>query len=140
MSAERLRQIWSGFEQTTTRNLTGKGVDGVIVPNRADYAAHDQDFLPENFEGPAERAFATLRADLKAKEKIFRRKKRKYSDDVDLPDQETSAAFKSDEVFRGMYATAVRVERSDIDYQSFLSSDAGKATLKKHKKKRFGIF
>ncbi len=45
-----------------------------------------------------------------------------------------------DELIKGLMATAMRTERSDIDYERFLTSDAGKAALKKTRKKRFGIF
>jgi len=137
---ERLKQIWSGFEAVTTRNLTGKGVENILVPHRSDYADDDSHFLPDAYEGPAESAFDTLRADLAAKEKRFGRKKRKMDDEPRLEDQEASASFKGDDLFQGMYATSMRVERTDIDYETFLSSDAGKAALKKNRKKRFGIF
>ena len=135
--ADRLKAIWTGFEETTSRNLTGKGVDNIIVPHRSDFTNDDSQFLPETYEGPAKRAFDTLRADLAVKEKRFGKKK-------ETPDY-TEAAYAptrefSDDPFSGMYATMMRVERSELDYEQFLGSDAGKAALKKHKKKRFGFF
>ncbi len=134
--AERLKQIWSGFAEVTTRNLTGKGVEGIIVPHRADYAPDDSQFLPEAYEGPAARAFDTLRADLAAKNKKFGRRKQTEPS----PQSEAAATRAGDDLFQGMHATTMRIERSDLNYETFLTSDAGKAALKKHKKKRFGIF
>ncbi len=133
---ERLKEIWSGFAEVTTRNLTGKGVENILVPHRADYAPDDSEFLPEAYEGPAARAFETLRADLAAKNKKFGR--RKQADPS--PQSDAAAARAGDDLFQGMHATTMRIERTDLDYETFLSSDAGKAALKKHKKKRFGIF
>ncbi|VAW07754.1 hypothetical protein MNBD_ALPHA05-43 [hydrothermal vent metagenome] len=134
--AERLREIWSGFAEVTTRNLTGKGVEGIIVPHRADYAPDDSQFLPEAYEGPAARAFETLRADLAAKNKKFSRRKQAEPS----PQSEAAAQRAGDDLFQGMHATTMRIERTDLDYGTYLSSDVGKAALKKHKKKRFGIF
>jgi len=134
--AERLREIWAGFAEVTTRNLTGKGVEGIIVPHRTDYAPDDSQFLPETYEGPAARAFDTLRADLAAKQKKFGRRKQAEP----APQSEAAAMRAGDDLFQGMHATTMRIERTDLDYETFLSSDAGKAALKKHKKKRFGIF
>jgi hypothetical protein len=134
--AERLKEIWSGFADVTTRNLTGKGVEGIIVPHRADYAPDDSQFLPEAYEGPAARAFETLRADLAAKNKKFSRRKQAEPS----PQSEAAALRAGDDVFQGMHATTMRIERTDLDYETYLSSDVGKAALKKHKKKRFGIF
>ena len=45
--AERLKQIWAGFAETTSRHLTGKGVDNIIVPHRSDYTVDDSGFLPD---------------------------------------------------------------------------------------------
>ncbi len=136
---ERLKQIWSGFEAVTTRNLTGKGVENILVPHRSDYVEDDSQFLPEGFESPAESAFDTLRADLAAKRKKFARK-RKSDEERRFDAPETATPFNGDDLFQGMHATSMRVERTDLDYVSFLASDAGKAVLKKNKKKRFGIF
>ncbi|GJL95531.1 MAG: hypothetical protein DHS20C05_19360 [Hyphococcus sp.] len=143
--ADRLKDIWSGFEQTTSRNLSGKGVDNIIVPSRADYGADDSAFLPENYSGPAEAAFSALRADLEAKGKFFNRKKKSaQSTDAAQPHEDASSFherdFSGDELVRGLRSTAMRTSRCELDYESYLSSDAGKAAAKKHKKKRFGIF
>jgi len=142
---ERLKQIWSGFEATTTRALTGRGIDNIAVPHRVDFAAQDTQFLPEDFEAPSTAAFSALREELAHKEKKFGRKK-KFSEASFRAAEEGSDAmasrqFNGDELIKGLKATAMRTERSERDYQSFLASDEGKAAFKKHKKKkRFGLF
>lgn len=143
---ERLKQIWSGFQETTTRNLTGRGVDNISVPHRHDYAAQDVELLPENFEAPAQAAFSALRDELGRKEKKFGRKK-KQSDGASFdagdtaPDPMASERFDGGELIKGLKATAMRTERPERDYRAFLSSDEGRAAFRKHKKKkRFGLF
>lgn len=148
--ADRLKDIWGGFASQTERRLTGKGVDNIVVPHRADYEGADAQFLPENFESPAERAFTALRADLAAKEKKAARRKGKKSaaapDEAPrggshyAPEDIDEKKWGSDDLNRGLWSTAMRVERSDLDYGRYLSSDAGKKALKRTKKKRFGLF
>lgn len=142
--AERLKEIWSGFSSQTERKLTGKGVENIIVPHRADYGALDRQFLPENYESPAERAFAALRADLKTKEKKFSGKKRDKTALSPKPHGEETAldekAWGKDDLNVGLLSTAMRVERTDLDYERFLASDEGRKALKRTRKKRFGIF
>ncbi|MBL4619859.1 MAG: hypothetical protein JKX88_07165 [Marinicaulis sp.] len=142
---ERLRQIWSGFEATTTRSLTGGGIDNIAVPHRTDFAAKDTEFLPDEFEAPAHAAFTALREGLARKEKMFSRKKKSkgasFSAEEEGPGAMTTRRFDGDELIKGLKATAMRTERTERDYQSFLSSKEGKAMFKKHKKKkRFGLF
>lgn len=141
--SERLKEIWSGFSAQTERKLTGKGVDNIIVPHRADYDAIDRQFLPEGYESPAERAFAALRADIKAKEKKFGGKRKKQAG-AEAPRAAQPApdekAWGKDDLNVGLLSTAMRVERTELDYQRFLASDEGKKALKRTKKKRFGIF
>ena len=141
---DRLKQIWSGFSGTTERRLTGKGVDGIVVPHRADYDGSDAQFLPQDYEGPAERAFAALRADLVAKEKKASRRKNTTSPSYDAgpsqPERSDEKAWGQDDLNRGLWSTAMRVERSELDYSRFMSSSEGKKALKRTKKKRFGIF
>ncbi|MEZ5893497.1 MAG: hypothetical protein R3C58_10220 [Parvularculaceae bacterium] len=69
--SDRLKQIWSGFSQTTTRHLTGRGVENILVPHRSDYTAADESFLPADFNAPAQAAFAALKENLGKKEKMF---------------------------------------------------------------------
>ena len=41
----------------------------------------------------------------------------------------------------GLRATALRTERAEYDYGSFLATDEGKRSIKRYrKKKRFGLF
>ena len=135
---ERLKQIWSGFEEVTTRRLTGRGVDNIAVPHRTDYAAEDASFLTEEFTAPAEAAFSALREELGRKEKKFGRKKKSAREDAT---EAMSQSYNGDELLRGLRATALRTERPERDYQAFLSSAEGKAVYKKNKrKKRFGLF
>jgi hypothetical protein len=142
--SDRLKQIWTGFSGTTTRNLTGRGVDNILVPHRTDYSPVDAAHLPENFSTPASAAFSALRENLAKKEKMFAGKKKK---DVSLPSEAedfvaaTAFSASGDDLIRGLRATAMRVERPELDYEAFLESREGRAHYKKHKrKKRFGIF
>ena len=148
--SDRLKQIWSGFSGTTTRHLTGRGVENILVPNRADFTATDEELLPENFDAPSQAAFSALRENLAKKEKMFggRKKSTKSSAPIStLPSEAqdfvATTAFSSagDDLIRGLRATAMRVERPDIDYGAFMESAAGKAAFKKHKRKKFfGLF
>lgn len=142
--SERLKQIWSGFSDTTERSLTGRGVDNIAVPPRADYSAHDEDLLPEGYSTPAAAAFSALRESLSKKEKRFGRKKEASAAlPSEAEDFVAATAFSAagDDLIRGLRATAMRIERPEIDYSAFLESKEGKAHLKKFKrKKRFGLF
>ncbi len=145
--SDRLKQIWSGFSETTTRNLTGRGVDNILVPHRTDYSSVDAEFLPENFSTPAQSAFSALRENLAKKEKLFSGKKKNTKGDAALPSEAedfvaaTAFSAAGDDLIRGLRATAMRVERPELDYGAFLESREGRALYKKHKrKKRFGLF
>ncbi len=145
--SDRLKQIWTGFSSETTRRLTGRGVENILVPHRNDYAATDESFLPQNYDAPAQAAFASLRESLSRKEKMFGAKKAPQTS-VKLPTEAedftaaTAFSSSSDDLVRGLRATAMRLERPDIDYGVFFDSAEGQAQFKKHKKKkkRFGIF
>ncbi len=143
--SDRLKQIWSGFSETTSRHLTGRGVDNIMVPPRTDYSPKDAAFLPENFDAPAAAAFSALRENLSKKEKKFSGKKKLA--DAALPSEAedfvaaTAFSASGDDLIRGLRATAMRVERPEIDYGAFLESKEGKAHFKKHKRKKiFGLF
>jgi len=140
---ERLKHIWAGFEEATTRRLIGGGVENIFVPHRVDFKTQDKTLLPEDFDSPAAAAFTALRAALAEKEKKFGRKRPRgakgQAPDNDLPSM-TARKFNGDELIKGLQATAMRTERQETDYTTFAGSDAGKAVLKKYKKKRFGIF
>jgi len=140
--SERLKQIWSGFEGTTTRNLTGRGIENIPVPPRTDYTSMDKDLVPEDFSTPASAAFASLHESLKKKEKKFAGAQK----DAALPSEAdnfvdaTAFSAASDDLIRGLRATAMRVERPELDYGAFLSSREGKAHYKKHKRKKRFLF
>lgn len=139
--AERLKQIWAGFEDMTSRHLTGRGVENIVVPHRVDYAQQDEAFLPADFHGPAETAFEALRETLAAQEKRFGRQR---ASETPSPPEETllsAPAMNGDDLVKGLRATALRTERAEYDYSAFLNSDEGRRAVKKYKKKkRFGLF
>lgn len=138
---ERLKQIWAGFEETTSRRLTGRGVDNIAPPRRVDYRAEDEELLPQDFHGPAETAFAALRETLAAQEKKFSRKRAPES--LPQPDDMPGApaSFGDDDLIKGLRATALRTERAEYDYGAYLATDTGRRSLKRYKKKkRFGLF
>lgn len=144
--SDRLKQIWSGFSHVTTRQLTGRGVDNIYVPQRSDYSAADEAFLPKDFNAPAQAAFTALRENLGKKERIFAGRKRGEAT-ASLPSEAedfvaaTAFSASGDDLIRGLRATALRVERPEIDYAAFLASSEGKAHLKKHKRRKFfGLF
>jgi len=139
--AERLKQIWAGFEEATTRRLTGRGVDNIIVPHRTDWKAEDEGFLPENFDGPAQTAFDALHEKMAENQKKFGRKKQKKTAPAkSAPAGAAAPSFTGgEELVKGLRATAMRTERSALDYEAFLTSDEGKVALRK-RKKRFGLF
>lgn len=145
--SDRLKQIWSGFSETTTRQLTGRGVEDIPVPHRTDYSPVDADALPEDFSTPAAAAFSALRDNLAKKEKLFSPKKKNTAGDAALPSEAedfvaaTAFSAAGDDLIRGLRATALRVERPELDYNVFLSSKEGKEHFKKHKRKKFfGLF
>lgn len=142
---DRLKQIWAGFEGQTERRLTGKGVDNIIVPARADYTADMEAILPDGMQSPAERAFAALREDLAAKDRKFSKKadRRAQRGPAPMTPAQTppSAHYMGEDLMRGLRSTAMRVERAELDYGAYLNTEDGKKALKRaKKKKRFGIF
>ncbi|MEM9495781.1 MAG: hypothetical protein AAGA09_07235 [Pseudomonadota bacterium] len=142
--SERLKEIWSGFQETTSRRLTG-GVDKINVPSRIDWQAEDKAFLPEGFDSPAVSAFAQLNDDLKQKAKLFARKDKKKAKEEDAVDVTEAAPLEASfagehELLKGLRATAIRTERTEIDYGAFLDDGGANALESLKKKKRFGIF
>lgn len=138
--ADRLKQIWGGFEGATTRRLVGGGVDNIHVPERREREAADSQFLPENFSPPAEAAFAALKAQLARHEKQAKNGRRtasSYAPPAPLsPEAEDEGAPEAArDLIRGLKATEARVARSFSDYGQ---SPAG--AEKRGRKKLFGIF
>ena len=139
--ADRLKQIWGGFQETTTRELTGKGVENIIIPNRTDFDAAEQQFLPPDFESPADRAFATLRQQLAEHEKKFTNRRRDVDFTENMTPPDDTGTFGGEALAASLQSTAFRVSRSEMDYGAFMESDAGKRALKRNrKKKRFFFF
>lgn len=164
--SDRLKQIWSGFENETTRNLTGSGIDNIHVPHRREWRARDDNFLPEGFEAPAERAFAALNWKLNAEHEKHTRKKRKgksvdafmYTGDGQehLPETrryapgypgarlgggEGGADDQQQSMAAALKATDFRVLRREINYMAGEASSTERALKNRPRKKKFlGIF
>lgn len=139
---ERLKQIWGGFEQTTTRKLFGRGVDNIVMPQRAAERAPQVAPAPEKagVTAPAEAAFAALRGQLEASHKRFGRKPKKG-----LIDDEPTSGFGADsdyadapeaarDLIKGLAATEARISR---DFKLY---DAAMMNAGPKKKKLFGLF
>ncbi len=149
--AERLKQIWGGFERVTARTLSGRGVENIDVPHRRELRAHDEEFLPKDFSAPADAAFAALKHRLSAGEqralKKEERRARAEGRGFSAPPAplsadaaETSAPEGVRDLIRGLKSTEMRTHRRDADYTAFAAANP-KATPKlKARKKIFGIF
>ena len=149
--AERLKQIWGGFERVTQRSLTGRGVDNIEIPNRRALQAHDEEFLPKQFSAPADAAFAALKHRLSAGEqralKKEERRARAAGRGFSAPPAplsadaaEASAPEAVRDLIRGLKSTEMRTERREVDYAAFAAANP-KATPKlKTRRKIFGIF
>jgi hypothetical protein len=145
---ERLKQIWSGFERTTTRRLTGRGVDTIIVPGRTDWRAEERASLAPEAILPAEAAFAALKHRLSASEQRAARKEerrartegRRLSSAPDPIEAANASAEPVRDLMMGLKATEARVERREIDYMAYLATNPkGAPRLVPAKKKFFGI-
>lgn len=139
--ADRLKQIWGGFEGATTRRLVGGGIDNIHVPERRDRDAADSQFLPENFSPPADAAFAALKAQLARHERKQTKNGRSpgasYAPPAPLsPEAEDEGAPEAArDLIRGLRATEARVARSFSDY-----GQTAAGAEKRGRKKLFGIF
>lgn len=167
--AERLKQIWSGFEGMTQRRLTGRGIDNIIPPQARGFDADMMSGPIEGLERPADRAATALRAQiLKAGGKTGKNKAsgargnkalngqhRGYgpssqpghaSSDrrIDLSAGEASrfgAPSEAMDLLSALHATEMRVDRPDIDYSTFIETNAGREFLGARKRRKFlGIF
>jgi len=149
---ERLKQIWSGFEGETERRLTGRGVDSIIVPNRAQLHGEEEAFLPRDFVSPASIAFEALKSKLTTKARRADARRKRRGEARGLASEPPPAPLSSDasvdnvpegaiQLIRGLRATEARIERSDNDYLYYLSTDEGRAFAGARKRKKFfGIF
>ncbi len=143
---DRLKQIWAGFEEKTTRRLSGRGVENIAVPHRRDWRAEDEQFLPENFEAPAKKAFEALKsrlAETEAGQSQKRGKRKSYNagaQSAALAEFDAAPAS-MESLVRGLKSTEARVERPTIDYVSFMSTNAGRELSSLKKRKKFlGLF
>lgn len=155
MADRRLKQIWSGFENVTTRRLTNRAIEHIVVPGRASWREEDAAFLPRNFEAPAEVAFQALKQRLAEKARHAERKDKKAfggTSDTELPDV-AYAAPESDaarDLIRALKATEMRTRRTDASYADALEkpkkglfggkSAAPKVKSKPAEKKGFKLF
>lgn len=146
---ERLKQIWSGFEKTTTRRLTGRGVDQIIVPGRTDWRAEERASLAPEAILPAEAAFAALKTRLSAAgERAARKEERRAKAEgrslAGAPDPieaANAAAEPVRDLMMGLKATEARIERREIDYTAYLATKPkGAPKLEAPRKKIFGVF
>lgn len=148
---ERLKQIWGGFERVTTRGLTGRGVENIEIPNRREFQAHDEMFLPKNFSAPADAAFAALKHRLSAGEqRAIRKEERRARAEGrafsappaplsgDAP--ETGAPDSVRDLIRGLHSTEMRTLRRDFDYAAFAAANPKAAPRIRARKKLFGLF
>ena len=129
--SDRLKQIWTGFERRTARHLTGNGIDNINVPSRREWRAEDVKFLPDDFEAPADRAFAALRYKLaEANAKHRGRSRRNALGDGLREDSAYGPSLRSREPHVGagdprqamlasMRETDFRVLRREINYIDF---------------------
>ncbi len=149
--AERLKQIWGGFERVTQRNLTGRGIENIEIPNRREFRAHDAEFLPKNFAAPADAAFAALKHRLSAAEqrqiKKEERRARAAGRGFSAPPAplsadaaESSAPEAVRDLIRGLKSTEMRTERRDFDYAAFAAANPKSTPKLKPRRKIFGLF
>lgn len=139
---ERLKQIWGGFEEKTTRNLTGRGIDAIPVPSRADWRAEPAP-LPDGVPDPAAAAFAALKLRLAAQERKAG-KSRRGSAPADAPDFAMAGeAEAARDLVKGLQATGARLERPLYFYEDALSSADRKKLSRagtKRRRKFLGLF
>lgn len=149
--AERLKQIWGGFERVTQRSLTGRGIENIDVPNRRDFQASDEAFLPKNFSAPADAAFAALKHRLTAAEqRAAKREERRAKaegrsfaappDPISADALEANAPDSVKDLIRGLHSTEMRTRRRDFDYADYAASGVKGAPKLKARRKLFGIF
>ncbi len=149
--AERLKQIWGGFERVTQRSLTGRGVENIEVPNRRDMQAHDEAFLPQNFSAPADAAFSALKRRLSgAERRAMQRETRRARTEgralsappapISGDAAEVSAPDSVRDLIRGLHSTEMRTQRREFDYIAFAAANPKAAPKLKSRRKIFGIF
>ncbi len=108
---ERLKEIWSGFSGVTTRRLTGRGVDNIVMPHREH---HDADAAPASAPEPAAMAFEALKSRLAAPKKSA--KGRGDEDTSPPPPALAPESAAARDLIRGLKSTEARLARSDRLY------------------------
>lgn len=133
---ERLKQIWGGFEQTTSRKLTGRGVEGIVLPPRpAERAAQGATPKEAGVAAPAEAAFAALRAELDAHGRKYAKRLRGGDAEPKAATDVSDAPEAARDLMRGLASTEARVGRA------FKAYDASMHAAPDRKKRRiFGLF
>lgn len=131
--ADRLKQIWGGFERETTRRLTGRGVENIVVPHAREWRG-ESDPLPEGIADPASAAFEALKARLAAQSKG--RRGGAYEETPGEPPIFSEVDMGSaHDLVRGLASTEARTRRTERLYGDALAAHGGRK-----RKKLFGIF
>ncbi len=151
--SDRLKAIWGGFENRTSRELSGRGVDKIIVPRREnerrDYAPLAEDANLAEDLAPAKAAMSELRTRLAAsaaersKSKRMRRSEPAEAafDAADLQDLEADfgAGDPTAELRAGLASTERRVRRRELSYTEHRTKFA-QSELSRKRKKFLGLF
>ncbi|WP_306253128.1 hypothetical protein [Parvularcula sp. IMCC14364] len=139
---DHLKDIWNRFEEKTTRNLTGAGVDNIPRPVIEEMERHRsrlQDAheavavpMPEGVPAPADAAFSALRDRLTSFDKKGR-PSQQASQDFSVPQ------INDDQLTRDLKETEKLTARKEPDYLS--SVHRMEAENGRPKRKKFlGIF
>ncbi|MEZ5922522.1 MAG: hypothetical protein R3C60_14405 [Parvularculaceae bacterium] len=151
---ERLKEIWSSFEKSTTRRLTGRGVENIDVPHRTEMPTIAPE-MPENITEPAIIAFEALKHRLSEGERRSMNSAQRKKDvapwerggERNAPpaplssySEQESAPQSARDLIRGLRSTEMRVSRRDADYGAWLSSAPKGAIKLKTRRKFFGLF
>lgn len=156
MSDDRLQQIWAGFEQVTTRNLTGRGVDNIPRPVVEETERHRSLLedahratsvpMPDGVTEPAEAAFAALQRQMmpldgkgKAKGRKSRAKQSLGEQPV-VPETSVPKLDQDEQLFKDLKTTEMLTTRRDGDYDTWLAAREEERRSQKKRKKFLGIF
>ena len=140
--SDRLKQIWDRFENKTSRDLTGTGVDNIPRPDIEELHRH-QTFLeaahegvavpmPEGVTEPAQAAFDSLRKRLSTFDEKGRPEKRKSG--FEMP------VAQDDRLMQDLKATEKLTVRREMDYLSYSVKMKAEADARPKRKKFLGIF
>lgn len=138
---DHLKEIWGRFEEQTTRNLTGSGVDNIPRPNIEEMERHRSELksaheaasvpMPEGVKEPAQAAFDALRQRLTDFDKKGRPQRRE--------DEFTVPQIRDDKLSADLKETEKLTARREMDYLK--SNYRLQAEDQRPKRKKiFGIF